>query len=947
MAALAIGSLVLLFALTLGAQHARAQTAVCSDTPGSGERIECTEDATSTSNIDIDAAAIDIDAVDNHGIHVQHEGTGNIDIAVQGRTETDNTVTRSTIDLTGTTPHRMYAVDVRHEGSGSVDVRIESTDINNQLTDGGGVRAEHHGTGDLSLTVDESTKIDSMFTGVIGVKQGPGELEVRVQGDSRVVSAGAYGVYAIHTDSSGPYDSVTIVKDSTVSVTGTGSIAVRSFRENGRGISRVDVRDSTITATGDQRTGIVGTHSGEGDIDVLVENTSVTTNGMIAHPVYAQHHKEGKITVRVRDSMIRAESTELHPTFKGTFSYGIFGRSYGIGDIDIDVQGGSITTKGVNSYGIHARHQDVGDIIIDTRSSHAITTTGANAHGILAEHRGNDPGSATIRVQGSVQASGANASGIKVGQVNAQGMAERVAGLGEDGYRQQTVTIHGPVRGGSGAGAAGVFLAGGGRVSIWSHGTLGAASGIAILATGDTPGADPANDPPLKPRLFVNMHLNGREVAQVLGDNWIINDGGETTIVVNDIKLHDGATGVVLDGNGDPKKAPNGAFDVSVRPDGATVNDRTTDPWTISARSTSIIADRDFWKEDFEESRESPPPPMCPEGQIGTPPNCEIPPPMCPEGQIGTPPNCETPLLPIIIEEYAPRAAVYEALPGFLLRLDAQSFTNERIAWPGSPVWVRLTAGRGSYASERASVGAEFDFDRFAAEAGLVIPLGENARGSISVRNVKGSADIVSPVGGGTIEAEGYGVALDGSWNGDEDWYARGHFSLTSYDVDLAWSALGSLKKGVGARGRVLDIEAGRRMKLKGKTTLTPRAWMTHSAFDVDPFTDSVDARFSLIDASRLAGGLGLVAATERDPDNGILSLRGSMDLAQTLSGARTSVDVSGERLYSGSDRTRLLMGLGATYHRGRFSVGVELFAGGLGSGDTQQAGRATFGMKF
>ena len=37
-------------------------------------------------------------------------------------------------------------------------------------------------------------------------------------------------------------------------------------------------------------------------------------------------------------------------------------------------------------------------------------------------------------------------------------------------------------------------------------------------------------------------------------------------------------------------------------------------------------------------------PPMCPEGQVGTPPNCTTPlPPMCPEGQVGTPPNCTTP----------------------------------------------------------------------------------------------------------------------------------------------------------------------------------------------------------------------------------------------------------------------------------------------------------------
>lgn len=40
----------------------------------------------------------------------------------------------------------------------------------------------------------------------------------------------------------------------------------------------------------------------------------------------------------------------------------------------------------------------------------------------------------------------------------------------------------------------------------------------------------------------------------------------------------------------------------------------------------------------------TPPPPTCPAGQVGTPPNCTTPPPAtCPAGKIGTPPNCTTP----------------------------------------------------------------------------------------------------------------------------------------------------------------------------------------------------------------------------------------------------------------------------------------------------------------
>ena len=41
----------------------------------------------------------------------------------------------------------------------------------------------------------------------------------------------------------------------------------------------------------------------------------------------------------------------------------------------------------------------------------------------------------------------------------------------------------------------------------------------------------------------------------------------------------------------------------------------------------------------------TPPPPSCPAGQVGTPPNCRTPvnpPPTCPPGQTGTPPNCVT-----------------------------------------------------------------------------------------------------------------------------------------------------------------------------------------------------------------------------------------------------------------------------------------------------------------
>ena len=90
---------------------------------------------------------------------------------------------------------------------------------------------------------------------------------------------------------------------------------------------------------------------------------------------------------------------------------------------------------------------------------------------------------------------------------------ESDAEVDDEGYRKQTVTVNGRVIGRE----AGVYLADGGRVVIGPQGSVGAKSGIAILATGDTPAANP-QDPPVKPKLRVDMNLDGRRVAQVIGN---------------------------------------------------------------------------------------------------------------------------------------------------------------------------------------------------------------------------------------------------------------------------------------------------------------------------------------------------------------------------------------------------------------------------------------------
>ncbi len=363
-------------------------------------------------------------------------------------------------------------------------------------------------------------------------------------------------------------------------------------QHQGSGDIDIDVRDLTITTEstdldptyGDTFShGISADHIGsEGNIDIGVRGGRITTRGVNSYGVYGLHTGTGAIDIDVQGGRI---------TTRGVNSYGVYGLHTGTGAIDIDVQGGIIETEGDTSHGVYGLHQgSEGDIRIETMEA-AISMMGANAHGIYAEHVSGMGETEIIVGEGTtVRADGAGASGVRIGRLNADtGAVERAAGLGADGYRRQTVVVNGRVFGGTGEGA-GVYLAGGGRVMIGPQGSVGAASGIAILATGDTP--VPGEDP-LKPKLHVSMDLDDRRVAAVFGDDWIVNDGGVTTIVVDGVTLHDanGATGRVV---------PNGARDVTIQAEGVTV-DRSTGVLVVSQRAGNTILGRSFSVEDFIE----------------------------------------------------------------------------------------------------------------------------------------------------------------------------------------------------------------------------------------------------------------------------------------------------------------------------------------------------------
>ena len=285
-----------------------------------------------------------------------------------------------------------------------------------------------------------------------------------------------------------------------------------------------------------------------------------------------------------------------------------------------------------------------------------------------------------------------------------------------------------------------------------------------------------------------------------------------------------------------------------------------------------------------------------------------------------------------MMEVYAPRAALYEALPDFLHRLTG---TARNFFAPfdvpdsqGVPVWARGSAGRGSYEATRASVGAGYDFERFAVEAGLNISFGQRAFGWVSMRQVRGVADVAAPTGGGQIEATALGPTFGFSWMGGHGFYVTGAGSVTDYDLEFSSEMRGLLRGGVDGDGYSVSTEMGWRFELGEHASLTPRAWGVRPSVAVEEFTDAVESRVSFPESVRVIGGLGVVAEAASGWGGGRFALRGSADFGRTFQGRETVAWVSGEKLSSQAPQDGILAGLDVVYHKGPFSIGAELRAG-------------------
>ena len=822
--------------------------------------------------------------------------------------------------------------------------------------------ADH--AGDISLF--SSADVTSNGRGIsVGHHGKSGAVRTEIAGGSFSIASEWLYAYAIHSYRGDAHDTNEefsgdldlIVRDAEVdSDGGWGGIV---GWQGGEGYLNVAVRDTDIGVDARWATGVFGGHAGTGDVDIEVEGVDIEVRGpgpdsVSVDGIFGYHIGAGDTDVVVWDAGIevrgdrysngisflysRGEGGDLSFDIEGVdidvssprgiyrmesneeggrYFDGIWGGYWGEeGDIRVDVRDSDIVTKGADSGGMSFIHDRDGDIDIAARNVD-IEVEGNRSVGIGGGQRHDGTGNIAIDVRdSSVAATGERVAGIR---------AFNFTGEGRIGIRVDGGTIAA-----TGPGSSGILVGLTGRLFEDRTEPVQAPAlrDVAVDASDNTRGPTSAQD------VFVNGRVRGGSILTpddgdpVVGAGVRLYGGGRVEIGAHGsvgagsgvavraegegAALH---VGVALDGRR-PGEAIAGEIRnddgrTTIAFDGVVLHDGTTGATGLRAplgardvtlAASDIVAGRAFSVADFTVS-------------------------------------------------WAPRAAVYEALPGFLLRLDRPGSAGERPRHAGAPAWVRLSGGRGSYSTDRASVGAGYDFDRLTAEAGLDAALSASGEltGSASLRRVRGSADVSAPTGGGGIEADGVGASLGLSWEDTAGWYAGGRVSLTRYEADLRADGRGRLAPDARATVRSLGVETGRRFAFGEGAQLTPHAWLAGSEVSMSGFADTTGTRVSLDAARSSVAGLGVAAETAHALDGGerTLALRGRLGVERVLGDAETAVTVSGERLGSESARTRLLLGLGGTWRHDRWSLGGEVAAAGAGSDDSAYTANLRLGMRF
>lgn len=291
---------------------------------------------------------------------------------------------------------------------------------------------------------------------------------------------------------------------------------------------------------------------------------------------------------------------------------------------------------------------------------------------------------------------------------------------------------------------------------------------------------------------------------------------------------------------------------------------------------------------------------------------------------------------------YQPGVPLYEAYIGTLQAFNELGTLQQRVGnrhWgagatphgselaeagpiEGNAIWARIDAAHTQLRPETSTSGTDYNMTTWKLQAGVDGVLHDSPAGvligGLIAQFGTVSSNVSSLFGTGSSEAIGYGLGGTLTWYSNDGFYVDGQAQATWYDTNLTSRTLGTqLAHGNDAFGYAFGLEAGRKIVLNERWSLTPQAQLAYSAVDFDEFIDPNGAIVSLREGDRLMGRIGLSIDYEDQwtDDAGKVSRSHIYGIANLhhdfLDGS--SVDVSGTRFVSKNQALWGSLGVGAT----------------------------------
>ena len=297
------------------------------------------------------------------------------------------------------------------------------------------------------------------------------------------------------------------------------------------------------------------------------------------------------------------------------------------------------------------------------------------------------------------------------------------------------------------------------------------------------------------------------------------------------------------------------------------------------------------------------------------------------------------------------RCRLYEALPSVLLAMNGLPTYEERLAAARSEAggWARVETARGEWEADSSTrKGVAYDRARSGVRVGVDAAVGETGRVGVSAHGLRGSADMTR--NGGKVELSGVGASVSGTAVVGAGVYIDAQAAATRYDVKLTSKTGTVLKDGAAGMGYALAVEAGRPVALTDSVTLTPRAGFVWSRVSLNDFVDSRSSRLTVVsmeDAESLTGRAG-VRAEVAPGGAGDLRMFGSAEATHEFSGD-TETRVAGMSLKASPETTgaRFALGVAHGWGEGRFALQASAAYATGGSGGDGFGGGLSLSMRF